>query len=304
VKIERVQKDFGEQIESACGKLVDIALQRVDVMNQNGGRYAKVCAEFCQPHVRIVALNGPMTAMSTMSDFLTSVRSLWPSLHELPCIYIMNLADVPFPRVVSEKDLKAARAMLVGTGDVKAERGTKQEWNQLLGMAAAQVLSSPHHSMLLLVHALRAPKQVGALPMYNMEFIKTLVEVRLNVDMEILLGWDKDSSGRPPRRVTLAMKGGVRNVFEGGNGTNCIIPASGVIVLPKAKGPEGDFMKVQNVLAIRETDVADSNNLSSAERMSILGSSSLKALFHLAKASVVNLSAFKAELAKGSCTKR
>ena len=313
VKIDRVQQDFVEHIESACAKLMDIALQRMDVMNQNGDRYAKVCAEFCHLHVRIVALNGPMTATSTMSDFLTSVRSLWPSLHELPCIYIMNLADVPFPRVVSEKDLKAARAMLesvgedderVGTGDVKAEKGTKQEWNQLLGMAAAQVLSSPHHSMLLLVHALRAPKQVGALPMYNMEFIKTLVEVRLNVDMEILLGWDKDSSGRPPRRVTLAMKGGVRNVFEGGNGTNCIIPASGVIVLPKAKGPEGDFMKVQNVLAIRETDVADSSNLSSAERMAILGSSSLKALIHLAKASVVNLSAFKAELAKGSCTKR
>ena len=47
------------------------------------------------------------------------------------------------------------------------------------GVAAAQVLTAPHHSMLL--RALRAPKQVGALPEHNLEFIKTL---------EIPLVWD------------------------------------------------------------------------------------------------------------------
>jgi hypothetical protein len=139
-----------------------------------------------------------------------------------------------------------------------------------------------------MVHALRAPGG-GVVPLYNLEFVKLLAETRLNVDTEILLCWDKDSTGRPPRKVTLARSSSDgRNVFDG------FLPANGVITLPKAKGPD-DFMKPQNILAIRETDLAD-NALSSEERKAIIGSMAIKALASTARSSLPNLAAFRAEI--------
>jgi len=143
---------------------------------------------------------------------------------------------------------------------------------------------------MLMVHALRAPGG-GAVPFYNYEFVKLVADTRLNVDTEVLLCWDKDSTGRPPRKVTLARASACmdgRNVFDS------FVPFNGVITLPKAKGPD-DFMKPQNVLAIRETDLAD-NALSSEERKAIIGSTAIKALASGARASLPNLAAFHAEM--------
>ena len=48
--------------------------------------------------------------------------------------------------------------------------------------------------------------------------------------------------------------------------------------MPSPKGTE-DYFKVQNVTTLRDTDVADTNNLSVPERQAILGASTFKGLF-------------------------
>jgi hypothetical protein len=120
-------------------------------------------------------------------------------------------------------------------------------------------------------------------PFYNQEFAKTLSDARLNVDYEAHLAWEAGGSakGRPPRRLTVALCGDVPNVWAGDG----LMPYSRIITLPCPKSAE-DYLKVQNVLSLREMDVADINNLSVPDRNAMLGAAAFKSLFLKAKAAL------------------
>jgi hypothetical protein len=75
-----------------------------------------------------------------------------------------------------------------------------------------------------------------------------------------------------------------------------IAPSSGILHLPTATGRD-DYMKVQTVTSIRETDVADATSFSSVERAGILGGATLQGLMWSAHVSLPSLAAFNAELA-------
>lgn len=307
LRINDIQDAFVQFIETCSGQLMEAAMDRMDVMTTNSERYSAVCEEFCSAHVRIVCLDGPAALPSVLEGMRASMRSMWPGASDIPTLFLFNIADVPFPRAFSDKDMravKAARAMpgveevvALQAGDPRLERGQKDDWLQLLGAAAGQVAIASSFSVLLVVHALRAPRS-GVIPFYNLEFMRVLTEARLNIDTEVVLTWDgKDTIGRPPRKMTVGVHisgdGPPANIFT--RDSAGIAPATGILTLPKAKGPD-DYMKVQNVTAIRETDVADSTSLSSIERAGILGNVTLKSLMRLAQASLPALATFKAEL--------
>ena len=153
------------------------------------------------------------------------------------------------------------------------------------------VVSASTHTALVLVHSLRAPKKVPV-PHYNQEFTRTLTDARLNVDYEAHLAWEGNPRGRPPRRLTVAVCSDSSNAFNVDEG---LMPYSRVITLPSPKAAE-DYLRVQNVLSLRETDVADTNNLSVPERQAILGTATLKSFFLMVPNSLPNAADFNKEL--------
>jgi hypothetical protein len=192
--IEEVQQSFVEFIDSYAGQLMEAAMDLMDIMTQNCERYSDVCAEFSKTHVRIVHLDGAAALPSVLEAMRADVKRQWPGASDIPTLFLFNVADVPFPRAVSDKDIRAAKAarlpgvedVTMNAGDPRLERGQKDDWLQLLGSAAGQVAVSPSFSALLLVHALRAPRS-GVIPFYNLEFTKVLVEAPLNIDTEVML---------------------------------------------------------------------------------------------------------------------
>ena len=259
VKIQRIQEDFIEHIERRSGQLMEMAVERMDLLTQNCDLFSQVSEQFSSAHCRIVHLDAPMTASVVINEMRNTVRGQWPGVHDVPTLIVVNVADVPLPRGVSDKDAKAVKAARVGAeeddatatqlglglGDPRAERGTKADWIQMLGSAACTMHSSPSFMMLLMAHALRAPRSVNAVPLYNLDFIKTLVESRLNVDNEVLLTWDKDSSGRPPRRATLALKSDVHNIFEG------VVGVQVAAVRPRVRSRQRDWPRRRRMRTTR-----------------------------------------------------
>jgi len=160
-KVEQVQQEFIDYIDERSGELMNEALARMDVMTQNSDKFQTVCEEFCNTHVRIVCLGSAVALPSVITSMKVDCARLWPSVHNIPTLYLINLADVPLPRSASDKDVRLARgkaqavvapdsedpAEVVASGDLKAERGRKSDWMQLLSSAAQQALAVPSHSV-------------------------------------------------------------------------------------------------------------------------------------------------------------
>ena len=193
-------------------------------------------------------------------------------LKDICVLYLFHASDVPLPRAAHTRAAKDEQDDPASTP--RLDRGSRASWQELLGSAASLVVSSPSHSALRLIHSLRAPKKVPV-PFYNLDFTKVVSTAGLNVDYEAHLAWEGSPKGRPPRRLTVAVRTDTPNAFNTDEG---LTPYSRIITMPSPKGTE-DYFKVQNVTTLRDTDVADTNNLSVPERQAILGASTFKGLF-------------------------
>jgi hypothetical protein len=296
-RVHDVQRAFIDFVGVKCGELMEVALDRMDALTKNCELFSSVCEEFCHSRVRIECLDSHLSLPKLLQSMRKDVGET-----NLAVLYLFHVSDVPLPRGCSDKDSRAAKAIKTDdaddetagslvAGDPRAERGNKASWQALLGAAAAAVVNSASHSALLLVHSLRAPKG-GAVPFYNQEFTKTLTNARLNVDYEAHVAWAAGSpKGRPPRRLTIAVCNDEANVWVGEG----LMPYSKILTLPCPKGTE-DYLRVQNVLSLREMDAVDTNNLSVPDRQAILGTATYKSLFLNAKASLPTVADFNRDL--------
>ena len=263
-RVHDVEHAFKDFVGSKSGELMVAALDRMDALTANCKLYSAVCEEFCRAHVRIECIDSHLSVPKLVQAMKQDI-----GLKDICVLYLLHASDVPLPRAAHTRAAKDEQDDPASTP--RMDRGN---WQDLLGSAASLVVSSPSHSALLLIHSLRAPKKVPV-PFYNLDFTKVVSTAGLNVDYEAHLAWEGSPQGRPPRRLTVAVRTDTPNAFNTDEG---IMPYSRIITMPSPKGTE-DYFKVQNVTTLRDTDVADTSNLSVPERQAILGASTFKGLF-------------------------
>lgn len=276
------QEAFVDFVQESCGKLLQDAVARAEAITFNATAGPAAATQFLNKHVRVLAVTSSQEVTAHIEKARQDIVDQWghkcqiSRKDQVPTVLFMHVDDVPL-KDWGEKERRTAAEVEAESkaGDARLERGKKQAWLDLLAQAASQVTTYPAGTMLMLIHGKRSPANT-ALPQYNWDFQKVLVDAKLDVDLSLTILWKAQPrpgalGSRVPRTATVATG---KNPTSNQPINNLFLHAtdlSGGVIQDMPLYTQMDLLRVQNVESLRELDVLDSNNMSSEERRTLLG---------------------------------